>query len=365
MVVVTRTPEYLEHHGIQGQKWGVRNGPPYPLDYEQHNASEKSKNPKGSLNNYENNNPKTSNNIRVKRSSSNSSNAPIRKSILDMKVSEINLSDKQKETIKKVLIGVGATAVVALAAYGVYKSGILSKKSIPDLIKKSAADPIVEIMDPVDEWLYSLKSSGKIGSAMVFTNEAEGAAYSLKHLFDKQEWIKLSEAEQLGIKNYTGSFYKDMNNLLRGMDGTFHSKDLVKGIIDDCTSGLEKMRLPEDTLCHRGVGSLNSLAKTLGLNTEDLYDSNILKGLVDNGFTYTDPAFFSSGASTADAWGGVKIHAFAPKGTKGMYVDPISAVKGEHEVLLQRNTTFKIVDFQLGATGAVTDLFVEVVEQIL
>lgn len=23
---------YLEHHGIPGQKWGVRNGPPYPLD---------------------------------------------------------------------------------------------------------------------------------------------------------------------------------------------------------------------------------------------------------------------------------------------------------------------------------------------
>lgn len=23
---------YLSHHGIEGQKWGVRNGPPYPLD---------------------------------------------------------------------------------------------------------------------------------------------------------------------------------------------------------------------------------------------------------------------------------------------------------------------------------------------
>lgn len=24
--------EYISHHGIQGQKWGVRNGPPYPLN---------------------------------------------------------------------------------------------------------------------------------------------------------------------------------------------------------------------------------------------------------------------------------------------------------------------------------------------
>ena len=23
---------YLSHHGIKGQKWGKRNGPPYPLD---------------------------------------------------------------------------------------------------------------------------------------------------------------------------------------------------------------------------------------------------------------------------------------------------------------------------------------------
>lgn len=29
--VVEKTDNYLAHHGIQGQKWGKRNGPPYPL----------------------------------------------------------------------------------------------------------------------------------------------------------------------------------------------------------------------------------------------------------------------------------------------------------------------------------------------
>lgn len=31
----------LIHHGIDNQKWGVRNGPPYPLAYGDHSAAEK------------------------------------------------------------------------------------------------------------------------------------------------------------------------------------------------------------------------------------------------------------------------------------------------------------------------------------
>lgn len=33
--------EFLAHHGIEGQKWGIQNGPPYPLDPEDHSAAEK------------------------------------------------------------------------------------------------------------------------------------------------------------------------------------------------------------------------------------------------------------------------------------------------------------------------------------
>lgn len=32
---------YLKHHGILGQKWGKRNGPPYPLDADDHSTAEK------------------------------------------------------------------------------------------------------------------------------------------------------------------------------------------------------------------------------------------------------------------------------------------------------------------------------------
>lgn len=43
---------YIAHHGIKGQKWGERNGPPYPLDYKSHNSKEKKLNPKKALNKY-------------------------------------------------------------------------------------------------------------------------------------------------------------------------------------------------------------------------------------------------------------------------------------------------------------------------
>lgn len=50
---VTRSQEYLEHHGIEGQKWGKRNGPPYPLKYDDHTGLEKKYNRKDELSKYD------------------------------------------------------------------------------------------------------------------------------------------------------------------------------------------------------------------------------------------------------------------------------------------------------------------------
>lgn len=74
----------LYHHGIKGQEWGVRNGPPYPLDKSDRSSKEK-------------------------RASGSSVSGK----------GTSGLSDSQK----KALLIAGAAAVAGVAAYKMYKSG--------------------------------------------------------------------------------------------------------------------------------------------------------------------------------------------------------------------------------------------------
>lgn len=89
----------LRHYGILGQRWGKRNGPPYPLDPEDHSASEKKAGWRKSLN----------------RNKNGTSNGQIK-----------GLTDSQKNLLK---VG-AAVAVTGLAAYGLYKCGAIDQNAI-------------------------------------------------------------------------------------------------------------------------------------------------------------------------------------------------------------------------------------------
>ena len=93
---------YLTHHGIKGQQWGVRNGPPYPLDTSEHTVSEKKAEHKKALDKH-----------RVM--DDNEHNV---ESLKDNDITkQSGLTEVQKKAIK---IGV-AVAATFLIAYGTYK----------------------------------------------------------------------------------------------------------------------------------------------------------------------------------------------------------------------------------------------------
>lgn len=92
----------LYHHGILGQRWGKRNGPPYPLGAPDHSVSERKAGWKMSLD-------------KTKKERYNSERD--KEKTADPEKKKFHLSDKQKRAVK---IG-AAAAATALAAYGIYK----------------------------------------------------------------------------------------------------------------------------------------------------------------------------------------------------------------------------------------------------
>ena len=91
MSIETYYQNYLFHHGIRGQKWGKRNGPPYPLDPETDYSKEER--------------------------------------TYDKKEKNFALTDKQKRYIRNGAIAAGAILAVAGGMY-LYKNGALPTKGI-------------------------------------------------------------------------------------------------------------------------------------------------------------------------------------------------------------------------------------------
>ena len=341
----------LSHHGIKGQKWGKRNGPPYPIDDEDHSASEKKAGWKQSLDNG----------------------------------SKFHLTDKQKKYLK---IG-AAVAVTGLAVYGAYKLGAFKAVDsipvgIPDLANDVVENPkIVEgsredILQSVDKesWRDVKASIGRL--QQVFE---DGRAYSAgdsyeenlkikelahkfntENLFSKVQYDAMSKDERGALNFYTTQAYTEMNTYLR--DNKEPSNPLVKMATQSLVKALDKTALPKDVYVHRGVGNdLDKVSKMLGVSKESLMESDLSK-LKSNlvGKSFVEKGFMSCGGAEGDAWPGVKLHVNVPKGAKGMYIAPISAKESEHEFLLQRGSEFLINGLKRDKAGNL-ELFISLIDQ--
>jgi hypothetical protein len=103
----------LYHHGVAGQKWGKKNGPPYPLSASAHSASEKKAGWRKSLD---------SGGGKGRSKRSTKSKAERVEKAAGKKISRF--TPEQKAKAKKIAVTAlavaGAIAITALAGYGAY-----------------------------------------------------------------------------------------------------------------------------------------------------------------------------------------------------------------------------------------------------
>jgi hypothetical protein len=160
-----------------------------------------------------------------------------------------------------------------------------------------------------------------------------------KTWLEREPWTAKQKA---GLRHYTGSAYHEMNGYLRGLQSSISasSKTHIKGT-------MEGMRpTTEPILVKRGTG-LDQF-KTLGIGRGE---KNFVWGIT--GKTFKDEGFLSTSAGGKEAFSSKEatLEIECPVGTPMAYVDPISKVPGENEMLLQAGMEYKVLQVRTSATG--------------
>ena len=322
-------PNELYHHGIKGQKWGDKNGPPYPLGASSHSLSEKKEGTKGWAKK-----AKSEHKSYGKSKSDPESEQTKKKS---------GLTNKQKKAIK-----IGAVvAVSVLAAYGGYK--LYKSGKLDDLIEKgkNVLSKNKKIQDTIDE--STLSDTIKNAMNSIKNDDYEPAS----GVFDYQQVAKLTDDEIRAIQGYTTPLYREANKYLRSSDG--NGTVAGKMIGDSMKSALNKVSISKDVSVMRGVNgmtaesilgsdNLDTLRKLkqeyiLNCPTINIKD---LKGIKnkDNGvMSTTIPNILPNGkissgiASDFTLDDGIIFDIKAKAGSKGMYIAPLSELKAERELV--------------------------------
>ena len=143
-------------------------------------------------------------------------------------------------------------------------------------------------------------------------------------------WPTLTDEEKIAVRSYSGKLAGELNRYL--WDGTepygsgtttgeFYGGDIMTPL-DQMTSALNKSELQQDTMLERGM-SKKHLLNFLGIS-----DTAEIDDLIDSGAVRTHKGFMST--TSGDIPGSlakgdnVLLKVFAPKGTKGMYINPVS-----------------------------------------
>lgn len=212
-----------------------------------------------------------------------------------------------------------------------------AQQAAQQAVKSQNAANTATVAQTAKDW-NDLKSRAK-----QFADDYERVEFHKNQHFNNSKWKNsLSQDERTGIQNYTGHYYKEMNSAMRERR---INQSRYKKYIDDATTGLEKWEVQEDVVVWRGISSRRTFAQDV-FNVSEQELIQMFNDRTIIGQTFTEYGFASTGITKGAGWGKeISAEIYVPKGTKAMYVDPISMNQGEKELLLQRGTVFKIWDF--------------------
>lgn len=181
--------------------------------------------------------------------------------------------------------------------------------------------------------------SGASQNSNVMTNEQR--AILVKQT--GQQWANnLSQAEAMAVRDYTGTHYLNINNVLRGIESDFAYGNENRSIL--IHNALQNAQMPCDCTVYRGAS-----ARALG-EYQNLSDEQLI------GLTIMDDGFMSTSLNPNDAFSGeVRFELSVPEGTHGAYVGYLSNCGHyESEVLLDAGRQMEITDVRRDMFGNLT-----------
>lgn len=163
--------------------------------------------------------------------------------------------------------------------------------------------------------------------------------------------VSFSRDDNPSIYRYTGGDYDIINALERGGESLEKVKkrygekyvSSLNGVGDEISKELSKFKLNEPLKLKRSVGNVDFITNATS-SVEDMRKM-IGKKFTEKGFTSTTLC-----SDTQLAFGGIDkptrttLKIIAPKETKGAYLYKISDSPAEFEFLIDKNTTYEVVD---------------------
>lgn len=158
-----------------------------------------------------------------------------------------------------------------------------------------------------------------------------------------QTYFPTHHKERMALDSYMGSGHVRVNRVLRKQTYEHGSYGLTPAQVQDQIALLDHVMkilpLPKETTVLRGTSSKQKYSKLLKAGTE----------FKDDGFVSTSTdSFTADGFSGSDTWDDGKRHVvimkiIVPKGSKAAYVSSFGSSSYEHELILGRGTTYRVV----------------------